>query len=497
MMNTIVETASGKIKGYERNGMVEYLGIPFAKPPVGELRFKRAQPIGHWEGVLEAKAYGDVSVQLEQGELIGSEDCLTLNIQRPLEGEGLPVMVWIHGGGFNTGSASVPLYNGYAFVKQDILFVSIQYRLNVLGFYDFTTYKSGELFDSNCGISDQVVAMQWIHENIAAFGGDPKRVTIAGESAGGTAVSTLMAVPAVKGMFQQAIVQSAIPEGIFTHTMARDNMDLFMEGMGWTEADLSKLLTMDAFDMQKGNTYVAEHFQSRNPGIYLPSPVLDDLIPERPMEAIKKGSAKGVKVIVGTNLHEGSMFVRQEHTVFPNAWSTIEEMFEKNGNGNRFPEMKKYYESTTYDAFNGIPGAFIQFATDYAFQVPAYILAEAQRQYEDVWMYRYEFNKASVKDKKLGAAHAFELPSVFCNKDFEFSKWVFQDVPEETVDALIKSIHMPWVNFIKTGQPEGDTWPKYQGEASPIRIFDETPRTELTDSKVLLSVWNGLDFYKQ
>jgi len=496
MEQYIVETASGKIKGYERNGNLEYLGIPYAKPPVGELRFKRACPVIPWDGILDAREYGQPSVQLENGELKGNENCLTLNIKRPREGGSFPVMVWIHGGGYNIGSTSVPLYSGDAFVNDGILFVSIQYRLNVLGFYDFTTYKYGDMFESNCGISDQIMAMRWIHENIAAFGGDPNRVTIAGESAGGTSVSNMLAIPAVKGMFQQAIVQSAIPNGIFTHDMAREDMDLFMEGMGWTEEDLPKLLTMDPFEMQKGNTYVAETFQAKNPGIYLPSPVLDDLIPVRPLEAIKKGSAKGVKVIVGTNLHEASMFVRPENTVFPNTWSMIEEMFRKNGIVTSFTKVKEYYQSGKYRDFNGIEGGIVQFSTDFAFQVPAYQLAEGQKQYEDVWMYRYEFMNGEENENSLGASHAFELPSVFFIKDFEFSEWVFEGVPEEKVDSIMQSIHQPWVNFIKTGIPDSDHWPKYEGYDSPICIFDEEPRTAQAGVQELMQVWENLRFYQ-
>ena len=131
-------------------------------------------------------------VQLNDGVIQGDEDCLTINIQRPVDGEKLPAFVWIYGGGYNIGRASDGLYNGAVFAREGILFVSFQYRLNVLGFYDFTTYPGCEDFESNCGLSDQILALQWIHENIAAFGGDPDRITIAGESAGGASVVNLL-----------------------------------------------------------------------------------------------------------------------------------------------------------------------------------------------------------------------------------------------------------------------------------------------------------------
>lgn len=128
----IVETKSGKVKGYERDNIIEFLGIPYAQPPVGELRFKRARPVQHWDGVFDAKDYGPESVQYFENRNIGSEDCLTINIQRPIKGDNLPVFVYIHGGGYNTGGCNVPLYNGKKFVEKGILYVAFQYRLNVL-----------------------------------------------------------------------------------------------------------------------------------------------------------------------------------------------------------------------------------------------------------------------------------------------------------------------------------------------------------------------------
>ena len=199
MAEYIVQTNSGKVRGYERDGIVEYLGIPYAEAPVGALRFKRSLPKAPWEGVFDAKEYGSPAVQFDEGKPRGSEDCLFVNVQRPPEGEKLPVFVWIHGGGYNTGAASDGIYNGKAFARDGLVFVSFQYRMNVLGFYDFTTFPGCENFDSNCGLSDQILALKWIHENIEFFGGDPNRVTIAGESAGGASVVNMLAVPSVKG----------------------------------------------------------------------------------------------------------------------------------------------------------------------------------------------------------------------------------------------------------------------------------------------------------
>ena len=519
MKEYIVTTTTGKVRGYERNGMAEYLGIPFAENPVGALRFKRAVPKKAWEGILDAKAYGPMSVQLDGGELKGAEDCLRVNVQRPAEGEHLPVFIWIHGGGYNTGSACDELYNGQTFVREGILFFSFQYRLNVLGFYDFTTYPGCEEFESNCGFSDQLTALKWIHDNVEAFGGDPQKITIAGESAGGASVINLLAAPGAKGLFTQAIVESGLPNCVMTHQMARENIDLFLEGMGWTQEDLPKCRTIDPFELQKGNTYVAEKHQYKNPGMFLPGPVQDDLLPVRPIDAIRGGSAAGVKLIIGTNMHEGTMFVHPDKTGFPNSWGMIAEMFEKNRHADVIPRIIDFYHPSVRDGFTqfhaqneftqsatpaftgdfrqkgGDP--FIRFATDYAFEMPSIKVAEGQLNYtDDVWMYRYEMVTKSGQKTGWKASHAFELPAVFDNHTFHFSKFVFDGEPEEVVNRLFEEIHGSWVRFIKEGNPDKDKWPRFTGDNSPVRIFDRDTRTEQLDRRHLMQVWDDLRFYE-
>lgn len=519
MSEHIVRTSSGAVRGYLRDGMVEYLGIPYAQPPVGELRFKRARPVQPWPGVYNAEEYGPEPVQLDEGQLKGSEDCLTINIQRPEEGEALPVFVYIYGGGYNTGGCNVPLYNGREFVKEGIVYVSFQYRLNVLGFYDFSTYPGCEDFESNCGLSDQILAMRWIHENIAAFGGDPQRVTICGESAGAASVINMMACPWVKGTFQQAISQSALPNCVMSHEMARRNIDLFIEGMGWTVEDLQKLRTGDPFTFQKGCTYVAEQHQYRNPGMFLPGPIQDDLLPVRPIDAIRGGSASGVRLIIGSNAHEGTTFVHPEKTGFPNSWAMIADMFERNGNIEGFPDIIRYYHpnASAYlkrfeeqgkfsaaaapahagDPLEQVGVPFIRFATDYAFQVPAIKVADGQKHYTgDVWMYRYDLVTKSGEATGLKASHAFDLPAMFANRDFHFSRFIFDGEPEEVVDGIIRELHGDWVRFIQTGEPNPD-WPRYAGHGCEIRIYDRQSRTERVDRSALMAAWDHWRFYER
>ena len=494
-MEKIVQTKYGKVEGFEENGLVKYLGIPYAKQPRGELRWKRAQECEPWEGIFSAKEYGPVAWQDDHDIDQGSDDCLTVNVVRPDEGEKLPVFVWIHGGGYMCGSCSDTLYHGDTFARDGIVYVNFQYRLNVPGFYEFSTYKGCEGIETNRGLSDMIMGLKWIHENIEAFGGDPDRVTIGGESAGGAAVVTLMAVPSVQGYFQQVIAESGLCNCVMTPQMQRKNVDLFLEGMGWTEADLpEKLYQADPFDMIRAARYQERVHQYRWPGIFEPGPVIDDLLPERPLDAIRKGCARGVKLLIGTNLHEGTMFVRPENTGFPNSWEMVRDMFEKNNNLEGYEAIKAYYDDPAKEEKYGNP--FVHFATDYVWEMPSTKAALLQGAYADTWMYRFEFVSASGKESGMLASHAFELPCVFAVKEHDFCRFFFDGESEEAADRLIREIHEPWVQFIRDGRPDPAVWPVFKGEIPPVRIFDRETRTENLDRRELLKVWGDMRFYE-
>lgn len=496
MEEYIISTDSGKIKGYKRAGMIEFLGIPFAEPPIGKLRLKRAVPIKPWEGILDAGKYGEPSVQEGRNGGVGSENCLTLNIRKPLQGKNLPVLVYIHGGGYNSGTAASSLFDGESFVKNDIVYVTIQYRLGVWGFYDFRSYPEGEEFDSNCGISDHVTAMKWIHKNIKAFGGDPERITIAGESAGAISVIVMMAIPELKGTFQQVISSSSLPNAVFSKEMAKENMDLFLEGMGWSASDLINLRTIDAYEVLKGSQYVAKMHQNKNPGIFLPAPSIDDLIPERPIDAIRKGSAKGVRLMIGTNLHEGTMFVRRGSKSFPNSWEAIEEMFLRHGYQEKYIKLKRYYEENSHGHINGIKECFIQFATDYMFQVPSIQIADAQKEYGDVYVYRFEYVPKSARESGMMCAHALDIPFDFNKIEGDFHESIMKEDPG-VVKKLMNEVHMSWVRFVKDGKPNQETWPEFKGFHSLVRIFDKENRTEEKNYNELMDVWKDMRFYQK
>ena len=206
---SVVETRYGKIQGAQKEGILVWKGIPFAQPPLGSLRFRAPQPLEGWTGIREATQFGPISPQASSGSfgtLPGpmSEDCLTLNIwSSGADDARRPVMVWIHGGSFVTGAGSTPWYNGTSFAEHGVVVVTINYRLGALGFLYLAEYAGEEYATSgNNGLLDQIAALTWVRENIAAFGGDPDNVTIFGESAGAMSIGALLAMPAAHGLFK-------------------------------------------------------------------------------------------------------------------------------------------------------------------------------------------------------------------------------------------------------------------------------------------------------
>ncbi len=499
-MGKIIEIKYGMLEGIEEGGLYKYLGIPYAKPPIGDLKWKRAKECEPWQGVLKADHYSEVAPQFNNNKWQGKlEDCLTINVVTPKdinETDKLPVLVWIHGGGFSIGGCNDSLSTGERFAKEGCIFVSLQYRLSVFGFYEFGTYKGCEEVETNRGLSDMVLALKWVHENIEAFGGNPQNVTIFGESAGGTAMTTLMAVPSVEGYFQKVIAESSLCELVDTPKSQRRNVDLFLKAMGWSDDGglMSRLNETDPYKLVEGHLYQESHMQYEYPGILGAGPVIDDLLPLRPIEAMKAGYSKGVMLIIGTNLNEGTMFVRPEGTILPNSWELIRKGFELNGLEEKYSEFETYYKELEVEQIYG--NAFVKFATDIAWEVPSIRFARAHAPYADTYMYRFEYVSDFSKETGMLASHAFELPCVFGVKEHEFARMLFKGEKEEDANAIIDEIHGIWVEFAKTGDTGISDWGKFEGEIPSVRIFDKKCRTQKLDRTKMMQLWEDIVFYK-
>lgn len=493
-MNTIVKTGCGTVEGVRDAGLVKWLGIPYAKEPVGELRFRRAVACEPWEGKKLCQEYGNSPVNfLSVFPSIGneSEDCLNLNVWRPDNDEKkLPVFVWIYGGAYASGEACDVLYNGARFAREGVVYISINYRVGPLGAFDFSAYDK-ESFDSNCWLSDQIMALKWIKANAEVFGGDSDNITIAGESAGGTSICALLASPAAKGLFNKAIVQSGMAKSVLSERNNKLLLDMLIEQLGLTADTVGKLREMDTADMKKAVENVLASSNSAYPGTCNPGPVFDDLIPGLISKSIRSGAAKDVKLIIGTMRDENTEFYAMGWV--PASWEQIEKMLSMSGHADKLEAFKK-----TYGGAGSEKDQFVALSTDSQFLIGSAQVADAQSEYNDVWMYRFDYAPIALRESGVGAAHGYELPICLGNLEGPYGDaWI--GTPENVINKLTAEMAGTWLSFAKNGDPNHgklDTrWEKYDSTHRKTYVFDEQSHVMEAKLSERLALWDGLELY--
>ncbi|WP_411343415.1 carboxylesterase/lipase family protein [Paenibacillus sp. WLX1005] len=446
MENTLISTVYGEVQGVRENGTVIWRGIPYAQPPVGDLRFQPPQSLQAWEGARDATRFGPVSPQSDS-ELensypdgmrpVKSEDCLYLNIwaaDGPARETPLPVMVWIHGGAFMNGAGSLPFYDGTSFVlNSEVIVVTINYRLGVFGFLDLSHHGQSE--SANLGLQDQIAALQWVQDNIAAFGGDPDRVTIFGESAGAMSIAALLAMPASKGLFRAAILQSGASQ-FTTPDVSRTVTEHLIASLGGSHGDTSVLYQASTEQLLSAG----EQVRSGAGALSMPfQPVLhESTLPIEPLQAIRNGAAKGIPLIIGTNMDEGSMFVHISSELMskPQIAGVLESMTGLNA----APLIEQYPMTAEGQA---------QIMTDLFFWRSAIQYAEAQLEHGDVWMYRFDWNQSGHQFFNT-ATHASEIPFVFNNQLLLQHMGV--ELDEQTLN-MATQMQRAWATFAHTAIP--------------------------------------------
>jgi para-nitrobenzyl esterase len=402
------------------------------------------------------------------------EDCLTLNLvtpKRPAE-RPLPVMVFIHGGGYFMGSSATPIYDGAALARKGCVYVSVNYRLGALGCLDLSSLSNGNItFDDNLYLRDLVMALRWVRDNIAVFGGDPDNVTIFGESAGAHAVATLLAVPAAKGLFAQAISESSAAGMVRSPEVAVEYATRFAALLGARKEDGAHAVMsarpaelVDAFDR------LVRQGQREMLGAFAAGPTRGtDYLPWDPVEAMRTGKAHRVPLIVGTNAEEARLFGRFLN-LLPMTEPTIERLLAATDPAER--------ERITA-AYPGYPdaAACIQFGGDFAFGSAAWQIAEAHSMHAPTYLYRYDYATRTLRWSGLGATHATELLAVFDVYRTKFGRLLTAAADRRSALRVSDDVQARWRAFSSTGVP-GEDWPAYTSAERAVMVFDRNPRIE-------------------
>ncbi|RPK57818.1 Carboxylesterase [Streptomyces sp. ADI96-02] len=454
-----VTTAYGDVRGTVEAGVAVFRGIPYAAPPVGARRFRAPAPPRPWRGVRDAVDFGPTAPKrpyappldaLLPDPAVAGEDCLNLNVWTPsTAAAGRPVLVWIHGGSLLHGSSAVPVYDGWAFARDGVVLVSVNYRLGVEGFGVFPDAPA------NRGLLDQLAALEWVRDNIAAFGGDPDRVTVAGESAGAVSVAALLAAPRAAGLFRRAVLQSGVPAALTPADGSRTT-ELIARRLGVpaTAAALAAVDPEGLLDAQTAVTSGGDPLTGRNG---FPIVVDGDLLPTDPDEALRTGGAAGVELLMGTNSEEYRL------------WFVPGGLTERIGRLRLRLALLKFgvpaatarvYRAARPDAAPGeLLGAM---ATDLLLRVPVNRLADA-RTGAPASTHLYEFGWPSPV-QRLGACHALELGFVFDTLAHpDTVALTGPDAPQELADAM----HGAWVRFAASGDPG---WPRWDA-SRPVMGF--------------------------
>jgi para-nitrobenzyl esterase len=463
----VVTVAGGMLEGRSADGVTAFLGVPYAAPPFGQHRMRPPQPVPPWTGTRSATAYGPTAPKgdyppqyqaLLPEVVIAGDDCLNLNVWTPdPAAAGLPVLVWIHGGSFMNGSGSV-----------------------------------GDLDDgvANLGLLDQVAALRWVQDNIAAFGGDPSRVTVAGESAGAMSVTTLLAMPMTEGLFAQAITQSGAAAHTITAEQGRMVGGYLADALG-TEASREAIaaVPLDVL-VRTASDLVVEVQTAPDPQRWgslamsiLPfAPVVDGtVLPEHPLTAIAGGQGRGVPLMTGSNREEARLFLVASGAIGAIDAATLE--LGASAYGLDAAGLARYRANRPGATPGDVMAAVV---TDWFFAVPAIRVAEARAgAAAPTWMYRFD-HPTPGDNGGLGSCHAVEIPFVFDTIDRPSSHPLVGDSPSR---AVADTMHGAWVSFITEGTPG---WAPYDTSSRTTAVLTDKVAEVSDPDGDERKLWDGI-----
>src|SRR3954470_8210848 len=412
----VIRTAAGELRGARENGIAVFRGVPYAAPPIGDLRFTPPQPVPFWQGVRDATKDGPIAPQgrsrlahvMGDFERPQSEDCLTLNIWTPApDSKKRPVLVWIHGGAFSSGAGSLPWYSGERFAANgDVVFVSLNYRLGALGFLRLPSVSDG-----NLGLLDQVAALRFVHDNIAAFGGDPDNVTAVGQSAGAASIAIHMTMPQAKGLFRRAILQST-PFGRMSRTLEDSHRIgcrlLEVLGLKPEEARQLKSLPFAKFIAAQGEV---ARLEKKFADALAPFwPVIDGTVyPGEVAPALKAGAGAGIEIMIGTTREEMAAFCCIDQEIAKADAGAVESAFASlfpSGHRPYYDEIRRMRAPNTNAALLG------DLMSDAMFRIGSLRMAEARaEQGRPAYVFQLDWQSPAGFE----ACHCLEIPFVFNN----------------------------------------------------------------------------------
>lgn len=500
--NAIAETESGTVAGYQENGVYIYKGIPYAKAE----RFMPPQPVAKWEGIRSSRAYGPTCPQgkragwyhdesafaFDWNDGFPDEDCLRVNIWTPglKDGKKRPVMVWLHGGGYAAGSGQeLPSYDGSNLAKNgDVVVVTLNHRLNALGFLDLSAFGDKYAKSGNAGLLDLVAALQWVNKNIASFGGDAQNVTIFGQSGGGGKVSTLLATPSAKGLFHKAIIQSGSMLRTMEATYSRRIGTAVVEELGLKPSQLDQLQTIPYEKLlAAGETAIKKvKEQAEKEGIssfiFGWAPTVDgDVLPAQPFDPQAPAQSKDIPVMIGTTLHEFTMstYVPAYRTITKE--KAVEILKQKYGEKTddfliAFEKAYPYYEPKDLLDVDVIfrPGAVEQ------------ARLKAAQQGAPVYMYLFTW-ESPVMNGSLRSTHCMEIPFVFDN----VTRHASMTGGSGKAQILAQKMSSAWINFARTGNPNHESlpqWDPYSAKKGATMCFDNVCEEKYNHDKELMEL---------
>ena len=477
--SNLVEVQGGTLAGLTRGRVTVWLGVPYAEPPVGRRRFTVPEKVRPWRGTRPATEAGGAAEQraavTASARRLGTpgEDCLYLNVASPTEpAPPRPVLVWIHGGAFTSGSGA--LYDGSELAASgDIVVVTINYRLGVFGFVDLASVTDAQV-PSNLGLRDQIAALEWVRDNIAAFGGDPERVTVAGESAGSVSVSLLLTAPSTRGLFRSAIMESGSYSLIHGADVRLQVARRYADELGLGPGDGDRLWEMPADRLLAAQAAVRRTV----PGTVPAAPWFDgDLVPDS-LAAAHRAVRPEVRLLAGHNHDEVTMFQLLPGNIMPTTRATLTR---------RLREALTPEESeAVIAAYPDTPMGTRALGTDLNFAIPTQHFAERHRTAGGpTWFYRFD---AAVP--LIGATHAAELPFLWGWTGP--LAWILRGRPTPARRALGQRMREHWTAFVRDGAP-GTTWPAFELPGRATTIFAPGGDRVETDPNQHREVWRGID----